>query len=315
VHEEGGISSFHLGQMVNCIVWGNQPDQFTPWSQVLSVTHSLIGEPYSGAGNIEGNPFFLDSIYFFMDNDSTLCIDAGDPDQMYNDIEDPNNPGFALFPAIGTLRNDIGHFGGPNSLWYEWNWPLNFNLPSAPILISPNGSLDTTTVEFSWTMSEPLVAKYWFEIATNNQFTNSFIDSTLVDTTYLYSNLHYGQSYWWRVKAYNAMGWGSFSDVGSIVIVSVEDGNDMPAEYSLDQNYPNPFNSSSVIRYSVPQSSNVVIKVFDVLGNEIETLVTEEKPAGTYELTWYSESLPSGVYFYQLKAGEFVQTKKMILLK
>jgi Secretion system C-terminal sorting domain len=88
-----------------------------------------------------------------------------------------------------------------------------------------------------------------------------------------------------------------------------------PTKYDLEQNYPNPFNPTTKIKYSVPQSSNVVIKVFDVLGNEIETLVNEEKPAGTYEVTWYAEQLPSGVYFYQLKAGSFLQTKKMVLMK
>jgi hypothetical protein len=85
--------------------------------------------------------------------------------------------------------------------------------------------------------------------------------------------------------------------------------------YSLSNNYPNPFNPSTKIKYSVPKSSNVVIKVFDVLGNEIETLVNEEKAAGTYEVTWYAEQLPSGVYFYQLQAGDYINTKKMILLK
>ena len=61
--------------------------------------------------------------------------------------------------------------------------------------------------------------------------------------------------------------------------------------------------------------SNVVIKVFDVLGNEITTLVNEEKPIGTYELDWNAANLPSGVYFYRLQAGDFIQTKKMILMK
>jgi len=91
--------------------------------------------------------------------------------------------------------------------------------------------------------------------------------------------------------------------------------DEIPTEFLLSQNYPNPFNSTSIIRYSVPQSSNVVIKVFDILGNEIETLVNEEKPTGTYELTWNAESLPSGVYFYQLISGSFVETRKMLLLK
>jgi hypothetical protein len=88
-----------------------------------------------------------------------------------------------------------------------------------------------------------------------------------------------------------------------------------PNLFSLSQNFPNPFNPSTKIKYSVPQTSNVVIKVFDILSNEIETLVNEEKPSGTYEITWYAKQFPSGVYFYQLKAGSFVETKKMVLLK
>jgi hypothetical protein len=86
-------------------------------------------------------------------------------------------------------------------------------------------------------------------------------------------------------------------------------------KYYLEQNYPNPFNPSTRIRYSIPKSSNVVIKVFDILGNEVETLVSEEKQIGIYELTLYAEGLPSGVYFYRLQSGDFVETKKMLLLK
>jgi photosystem II stability/assembly factor-like uncharacterized protein len=88
-----------------------------------------------------------------------------------------------------------------------------------------------------------------------------------------------------------------------------------PNKYFLSNNYPNPFNPSTNIIYSIQQLSNVIIKVYDILGNEIETLVNEEKPAGSYEITWYAEGVPNGIYFYQLKAGSFVETKKMILLK
>ena len=88
-----------------------------------------------------------------------------------------------------------------------------------------------------------------------------------------------------------------------------------PVEFKLTQNFPNPFNPSTKIKYSIPQSSNVIIKVLDILGNEIETLVNEQKNTGTYEITWYAENLPSGVYFYQLRAGSFVETKKMVLLR
>jgi len=92
-------------------------------------------------------------------------------------------------------------------------------------------------------------------------------------------------------------------------------GGDVPAKYSLFQNYPNPFNPSTSIKYSISQLSNVLIKIFDVLGNEVETLVNEEKPVGNYEIYWNAEQLPSGIYYYQLKAGDFVSTKKLTLLK
>ena len=92
--------------------------------------------------------------------------------------------------------------------------------------------------------------------------------------------------------------------------------------FFLSQNYPNPFNSSTKIEYSIPQTSQVQIKIFNVLGAEIETLVNEQRESGNYKLTWNAADLPSGVYFYQLKVypanggtGPFIQTKKMILLK
>lgn len=85
--------------------------------------------------------------------------------------------------------------------------------------------------------------------------------------------------------------------------------------FNLLQNYPNPFNPGTKIKYSVPKSSSVVIKVFDILGNEIETLVNEEKLTGTYEITWQPANLPGGVYFYQIQAGSFVQARKMVLLR
>ena len=94
-------------------------------------------------------------------------------------------------------------------------------------------------------------------------------------------------------------------------------------EFSLSQNYPNPFNPSTVISYRLPVIGFVTLMVYDILGNEIATLVNEEKPAGEYEVEFNAASLPSrsglaltsGIYFYQLKAGEFIETKKMMLLK
>jgi len=83
----------------------------------------------------------------------------------------------------------------------------------------------------------------------------------------------------------------------------------------LNQNYPNPFNPATTIKYYIPELNFVTLKVYDVLSSEVATLVNEEKPIGTYELTWNASSLPSGVYFYQLWGSGFVETKKMLLLK
>jgi len=85
--------------------------------------------------------------------------------------------------------------------------------------------------------------------------------------------------------------------------------------YLLDQNYPNPYNPSTTISYSIPKLTFVTLKVFDVLGNDIATLVNEYRPAGKYEVEFDASTMPSGVYFYQLKAGNYIDTKKMILMK
>ena len=102
---------------------------------------------------------------------------------------------------------------------------------------------------------------------------------------------------------------------GGVSFVEEERIDEMPIEFILSQNYPNPFNPTTSIQYSINSRQFVKLIVYDLLGREIETLVNEEKPAGTYELNWNAANLPSGVYFYQLRAGSFVETKKMILIK
>ncbi len=89
----------------------------------------------------------------------------------------------------------------------------------------------------------------------------------------------------------------------------------LPKSYYSSQNYPNPFNPLTKIKYSIPKQSNVSLKVFDILGNEIAELVNEKKPVGNYEVQFDAAKLSSGVYFYRIQAGEFVKTKKMVVLK
>ena len=98
-------------------------------------------------------------------------------------------------------------------------------------------------------------------------------------------------------------------------IVAVNDKVMQPLEFKLEQNYPNPFNPSTTIKYSIPQAAFVSLKVYDLLGREVASLINDEKPAGYYEVKWNGENFASGIYFYKIEAGSFVETKKMILIK
>ena len=88
-----------------------------------------------------------------------------------------------------------------------------------------------------------------------------------------------------------------------------------PVEFKLSQNYPNPFNPVTRISYSLPQPGSVTLKVYDVLGSEVATLLNDEKPSGSYDVEFDAIGLPSGIYFYQLKTSNYIVTNKMILLK
>jgi len=109
-----------------------------------------------------------------------------------------------------------------------------------------------------------------------------------------------------------------------VIITDVDDKFDNVVKtFALEQNYPNPFNPATKIRFSIPSvgthsyasPQNVLLKVYDVLGKEVVTLVNEQREPGVYEVQFDAGGLPSGIYFYKIQAGSFVQTKKMILLK
>jgi hypothetical protein len=91
--------------------------------------------------------------------------------------------------------------------------------------------------------------------------------------------------------------------------------SDVPSEFRLEPNFPNPFNPSTTISYDLPKSSSVSLKIFNTLGQLVATLVDERKELGYYAVQWNASNVPSGIYFYRLQAGEFLETKKMVLLR
>jgi len=139
----------------------------------------------------------------------------------------------------------------------------------------------------------------WISIK-NNIGSDLFLDLTF-NNNYIFAGTSLNGS--WRRPLSEVI-----TDVLNLDDVGIKD-------FVLHQNFPNPFNPSTKIKYSIPQKSNVVIKVFDVLGNEMETLVNEEKEQGVHTVSFDASELSSGIYFYRIQAGSFIETKKMILIK
>jgi hypothetical protein len=102
-------------------------------------------------------------------------------------------------------------------------------------------------------------------------------------------------------------------ELGSVTGVDKESA--IPEAFLLSQNYPNPFNPSTMIEFALPERTFVKLSIFNTLGQEVETLVNEEKQAGIHRIQFNGSNLPSGVYFYRLETSKFVETKKMILMK
>ncbi len=110
----------------------------------------------------------------------------------------------------------------------------------------------------------------------------------------------------------------TITDMGAFYFdqpTGIDDAPSLPAGFVLSQNYPNPFNAITSIKYNLAVASDVSIDIYDILGRKIETLIQREQPAGDHSITWDASETASGMYFYKIKAGEFVETRKMVLLK
>ena len=207
--------------------------------------------------------------------------------------------------------------------------------PTVPQNISAN-AISTTEIDLSWdsstdneTPSAGLTYNAYVKNESGDIIWNSLADSSngyryipalgnaQQNTSWSIRNLPDG-NYYWSVQALdNNFAGSQFAAEGSFLIGTTgieESGN--PATFSLSQNYPNPFNPTTTINYSIPKKGNVSLKVFDVLGNEIKTLVNEEKLIGNFKVEFDATNLASGIYLYNLQIGEeYSETKKMILIK
>ena len=210
---------------------------------------------------------------------------------------------------------------GDDHTWTHTN-QINTNpaKPNVPVLSSPanHSTLQPLTVAFEWRKCDR-ITNYKLQVSEYSNFSSYFVnDSTLTDTLKIVNGLKLYTYYYWRVCGKNASGNSNYSDVfdfrtssSGINIINTN----IPDNFRLYQNYPNPFNPETSIKYQVTKTSNVKLIIFDVLGNEVATLVNEKQSPGTYEVNWNVAHHPSGIYLYRLIAGDFQDTKRMILLK
>jgi len=182
------------------------------------------------------------------------------------------------------------------------------------INIEPNSSVDILVSDF---YKETVNVDHFTVVVNNPEITASFINNAI--------HIESGNAGEFGIKL---VGWKGnekreLSQTYKVLVgISDVDDGKVPIDFSLSQNYPNPFNPSTTISFTIPSSTeyysvlqNVTLKVYDILGREVATLVDENKPAGVYNVKCIMNNVNSAIYFYTLKAGSFFQTKKMMLIK
>jgi len=193
------------------------------------------------------------------------------------------------------------------------------------MLIHPanNESEAPDSVRFVWTRSQPNITRYWFELSLDSLFNLTRVDSTGTDTTTVLYSLTWGATYYWRVRAGNADGWGPFTitlrfTISSTGISELETG--VPTAFALDQNYPNPFNPSTIIHFALPKQTHVRLEVYSILGELVSTMLDQEMEPGFHRVEFsgrdsHGRTLAAGMYIYRMVTPGFTEAKKMILLK
>ncbi|MCP4566854.1 MAG: T9SS type A sorting domain-containing protein [FCB group bacterium] len=213
-------------------------------------------------------------------------------------------------------------------LWSDWSAEWNFTTecptPEAPNQVKPNNGDTVTQVVLVWNASVG-ATNYQLMIDDHGNFSAPELDTTLADLSVITETLADTTEYFWRVRAENHCGWGTWSPVWSFRTSQPTDVNDqdqpqLPNRLALSQNYPNPFNPVTTIEFSLPHSGYVSLDVFDIVGRKVTTLVADQMSAGVKKIIWngidsQGRAVASGVYFYRLRQDDIIETRKMILTK
>jgi len=219
------------------------------------------------------------------------------------------------------------------AVFSPWSMVVSFSTAAGsssvvPLVISPNylQPISNTSAILTWNIPVPTDThlKYDLQYSKNENFSNAVTKTNINEPVMKVTGLETNSTYYWRVLSKTNNGSvSSYSSVGSFKtggITDVSNEQVIPTAFELSQNYPNPFNPTTRIAYSLPQNSYVSIKVYDMLGREVRTLVNSEMLEGNHSVDWNGENnsgfkVSSGTYIYRITAGSFVAVKKMVLIK
>jgi len=273
-------------------------------------------------------------------NSLTLCWSSV-PDAMQYHMQLATDSLFTVnlhdFPAVSdtaksitALQTNTTYFwrvrainAGGASAWSSiWTFTTIINVPAMIDLVSPSNAavITTDSLRFVWRQGSVTNNRFWFELAFNSQMTDAIVDTNLAanDTIKVVLQLIDKKTYWWRVRAKNKAGWGPFGQTRQFSIdipTSVVDNENIVSNFQLHQNYPNPFNPATTIEFGVKEACQVVLKVYDVTGQEVTTLVDAKHAPGLYQINFDARTFPSGIYFYKIQMNGFQAVKKMVLVE
>ena len=200
----------------------------------------------------------------------------------------------------------------------------NVSLLIVPTPIGISYTTDESTVTLTWDVID-IATEYIIERATDSLFTNNLLEFSSEENNYIDTNLELDINYYYRVRAaccdgaYISMN----SEISNVILTPVMDIasiDNLPSSYNLHQNFPNPFNPITQIRYDLQENTFVSVNIYDITGKHIKSLINADQLAGFKSIYWnatdtFGQSVPAGMYVYTIQAGDFMQSKKMLLLK
>ena len=292
--------------LTNSILWGNTDGTEEVDGEVILELDGSLTANYNdieggygiGFGNIDADPLFTnpDSGDFTLQQGSP-CIDAGIADLDWDGIEDITDY-FGSAPDMGAFEFFIA---GPTGLQF---------------------TIEDASVTLTWDpITDDNLIYYTVERSTDSLFSTDLITNIPQENFFTDNDLEWDTEYYYRVAALVGSYYSYYSDIISVTLEWLGVDNDgLPTSYMIHQNYPNPFNPVTTLRYDLPEDALVNITIYDMMGRQVSTLVSSQQSAGYKSVQWNATNdkgapVSAGLYLYTIQAGEFRQTKKMVLLK